>query len=186
MTWLFSNWCLNRYRNSFLSNARICVSRSEPRTNLMEVCLTGRFAKWLFLYCGILIVFLPCYLQAQSAPTITGMSSSALVNPFGQPVTIQGTSFGASQGTVTFGGVPAAPNSWIDTKIVVPVPAGVVPGFVDVVVTTVSGASSNAKTLKVMPLITAYSPGAGLMGTPGSITGVGVGMTPGTSTVTSQ
>jgi len=150
----------------------------------MEVCLTGRFAKWLFLYCGILIVFLPCYLQAQSAPTITGMSSSALVNPFGQPVTIQGTSFGASQGTVTFGGVPAAPNSWIDTKIVVPVPAGVAPGVVDVVVTTVNGASSNAKTIKVMPVITACSPTTGVIGTPVTLTGAGFGDTPGTSTVT--
>src|SRR5260370_41610848 len=148
MTRLLPSRCLHRYKNSFVSNARICVSRSKPRTNL-EVCLIERFAKWIF-HCVILIVFLPCYAPAQSAPTITGMSSSALVNPFGQPVTIQGTSFGASQGTVTFGGVPAAPNSWIDTKIVVPVPAGVVPGSVDVVVTTVSDASSNAKTLKVM------------------------------------
>src|SRR5260370_14740939 len=150
----------------------------------MEVCLTGRFAKWLFLYCGILIVFLPCYLQAQSAPTITGISSSALVNPFGQPVTILGTSFGASPGSVTFGGVPAAPNYWIDTKIVVPVPTGVAPGFVDVVVTTVNGASSNAKTIKVMPVITAYSPGTGVIGTRVTVTGVGFGDTPGTSTVT--
>src|SRR5260370_34197947 len=150
----------------------------------MEVCLTGRFAKWLFLYCGILIVFLPCYLQAQSAPTITGISSSALVNPFGQPVTILGTSFGASPGSVTFGGVTAAPNSWIDAKIVVPVPAGVAPGFVDVVVTTVNGASSNAKTLKVMPVITGCSPGSGTVGTPVTLTGAGFWTTPGTSTAT--
>src|SRR5712692_2352249 len=138
-----------------------------------------------YIPAGLLVIFLlSLYAQAQSAPTITGMSSSALVNPFGQPVTIQGTSFGASQGTVTFGGVPAAPNSWIDTKIVVPVPAGVAPGFVDVVVTTVNGASSNAKTIKVMPVITAYSPGTGVIGTPVTLTGAGFGDTPGTSTVT--
>src|SRR5260370_32601487 len=122
--------------------------------------------------------------HAQSAPTITSMSSSALVSPFGQPVTILGTNFGTSQGTVTFGGVPAAPNSWIDTKIVVPVPAGVAPGVVDVVVTTVNGASSNAKTIKVMPVITACSPTTGVIVTPVTLTGAGFRHTPGTSTVT--
>src|SRR5260370_25573869 len=138
-----------------------------------------------YIPAGLVVIFLrSLYAQAQSAPTITGMSPSALVNPFGQPVTILGTSFGSSPGSVTFGGVPAAPNSWIDTKIVVPVPAGVVPGFMDVVVTTVNGASSNAKTIEVMPIITAYSPGTGVIGTPVTLTGAGFGDTPGTSTVT--
>src|SRR5260370_39457930 len=138
-----------------------------------------------YIPAGLVVIFLrSLYAQAQSAPTITGISSSALVNPFGQPVTILGTSFGASPGSVTFGGVTAAPNSWIDAKIVVPVPAGVAPGFVDVVVTTVNGASSNAKTLKVMPVISGCSPGSGTDGTTGTLSAAVFEATPGTSTMT--
>src|SRR5260370_24301391 len=156
------------------------AAREHLPAPVEKKCVIGCYRHLIvfFLVLGSLVAA-----HAQSAPTITSMSSTAMVNPFGMPVTIQGTSFGASPGTVTFGGVSAAPNSWSDTNIVVPVPAGVAPGYVDVVVTNVNGASSNAKTLKVMPVITGYSPGVGTIGTPVTLTGSGFGDTPGSSTV---
>jgi RHS repeat-associated protein len=74
------------------------------------------------------------------APTVTNLSPSQ--GPVGTVVTINGYGFGASQGTgsVTFNGVAASPSSWMDSQIIVPVPAGASTG--DVVVTQVVAATS--------------------------------------------
>jgi hypothetical protein len=50
----------------------------------------------------------------------------------GTPVTITGTGFGTTQGTVAFDGVPAAVVSWSATSIVAEVPVGATAGFVTV------------------------------------------------------
>jgi hypothetical protein len=57
-------------------------------------------------------------------PRVTRLTPS--FGPVGTPVTIVGTSFGAAQGSslVRFNGVFAAPTSWSDTQITVPVPPG--------------------------------------------------------------
>jgi RHS repeat-associated protein len=51
------------------------------------------------------------------------------------PITLQGTSFGMSQGTgqILFNGVPAVATTWSDTKIVAPVPVGATTGTVAVI-----------------------------------------------------
>jgi len=56
----------------------------------------------------------------------------------GATVTVAGSGFGPTQDTssVTFAGVAAAVSNWTDTAIVCKVPAGLVPGVVDVVVHT--------------------------------------------------
>jgi hypothetical protein len=74
--------------------------------------------------------------------TITSISPGA--DPVGAVVTINGASFGSSQGqsTITFGGVSASPTQWSNIQITVPVPAAAV-GSDPVVVTTTQGASNS-------------------------------------------
>ena len=69
-----------------------------------------------------------------TAPTISNLSPT--LGPVGTPVTITGTNFGSTQGasTVAFNGIAAAPTSWSTTSIVVPVPAGAIPGRISVTV----------------------------------------------------
>jgi len=66
------------------------------------------------------------------APTVTSVSPS--VGPVGTTVTISGVGLGSSQGqgTVSFNGIPAAPSSWTDTQITVPVPFGATTGRIAV------------------------------------------------------
>src|SRR5438445_26476 len=103
----------------------------------------------------------------------------------GTPVTITGTTFGATQGTstVTFNGSAATPTSWSASSIVVPVPAAATTGNV---VVTVGGNASNgvAFTVLTTPGITSLAPTSGPVGTSVTITGANFGATQGTSTVT--
>jgi hypothetical protein len=62
------------------------------------------------------------------------LALSVAVGAVGTVVTISGEGFGATKGTVTFGGVPAIVPSWADTSISATVPAGA-PGSSSVVVT---------------------------------------------------
>ena len=75
-----------------------------------------------------------------SAPTIQSLSPTS--GQTGTVVTIQGFGFQTSQGssTVAFNGTFAAPTSWNDAAIVVPVPVGATSGNVTV---TVGGVVSN-------------------------------------------
>ncbi len=79
-------------------------------------------------------------------PSITGLAP--VQGNSGTSVTITGYNFAATQGTsmVTFNGVAAAPISWSNTSIVVPVPAGVTTGPV---VVTVASAPSNGVSFTV-------------------------------------
>jgi YD repeat-containing protein len=75
-------------------------------------------------------------------PTPSISSLSPVAGPIGTSVTINGSAFGATQGTstVTFNGVTATPTNWTSTSIVAPVPASATSGPV---VVTVSGVASN-------------------------------------------
>ena len=75
--------------------------------------------------------------------TITSISPGS--DPVGAVVTVNGASFGSSQGqsTITFGGVSASPTQWSNIQITVPVPAGAAAGSDPVVVTTTQGASNS-------------------------------------------
>ena len=84
--------------------------------------------------------------SAWAAPAITSLSPSE--GAVGTSVTISGSGFDTTQGTstVTFNGTTAAPSTWSDTTIAVPVPAGATTGSV---VVTVGGLDSNAVTFSV-------------------------------------
>ncbi len=104
----------------------------------------------------------------------------------GVSVTIQGSNFGATQGTSTvkFNGTPAAPTSWGATSITVPVPAGATSGGV---IVTVGGVASNSVNFSVTtpaPSITNLNPTSGLVGASVTITGANFGASQGASTVT--
>jgi hypothetical protein len=71
-------------------------------------------------------------------PSITSLSTTS--GPVGTPVTISGTNFGTTQGTVTFNGTPATVASWGASSIATQVPAGASSGNV---VVTVGGVASN-------------------------------------------
>jgi hypothetical protein len=81
-------------------------------------------------------------------PTLTSVSPSS--GPVGTVVTINGTNFGATQGTstITFKGTTAAPTSWSATRIVVSIPAGTTSGNV---VVTVGGLGSPAVPFLINP-----------------------------------
>jgi hypothetical protein len=95
-------------------------------------------------------------------------------------VTITGTGFGTTAGTVKFSGVEAKSTSWTDTKIEVTVPAGAKTG--NVIITIGAAKSSPVKfTVDPTPAIKpTLSPTHGTVGTPVTITGTGFGTTAGT------
>jgi hypothetical protein len=81
-----------------------------------------------------------------SAPTITSLSPTS--GPVGTAVTINGSNFGATQGSsvVRFNGTAAAASSWSATRIVAAVPSGARSGNVTV---TVGGTASNGVAFSV-------------------------------------
>lgn len=103
--------------------------------------------------------------------------------PVGTEVTIEGTGFGASQGSsiVTFNRQIAMPQSWSDTQIVIQVPQQATTGPV---IVTVNGVSSNGVTFTVTPLILQLVPSQGCVGSLVDITGFTFGASQGLSTVT--
>src|SRR5258706_368115 len=117
-----------------------------------------------------------------TGPSITSLSpTSGLV---GTAVTITGTNFGSTQGTVTFNGTTATPTNWNATSIAVTVPSGATTGNV---VVTVGGIASNGASFTVntpAPNITGINPTSGLVGTAATITGTNFGATQATSPVT--
>ena len=116
-----------------------------------------------------------------AGPTITTVAP--LAGAVGTPITLTGSSFGATQGasTVTFNGTPATPTSWSATSIAVPVPAGATTGNI---VVTAGGQASNGVNFTVAPRLTTLAPLSGATGTPVTLTGANFGATQGTSTVT--
>jgi len=102
------------------------------------------------------------------SPRVTGFTpGSALV---GATVTISGNAFGGAT-DVLFNGVTAVPATVIPTKVTVPVPADASTGKLTVV--TAAGAGQSAATFKVLPKLTSFSPGSGVVGTSVTIAGSG-------------
>jgi len=88
------------------------------------------------------------YSTSICGPEIASLSPTS--GPVGTSVTINGSNFGASQGTstVTIGGTPASITSWSDTQIVATVPNLSPAGAYNVVV-TINGLPSNTATFNV-------------------------------------
>jgi len=80
-------------------------------------------------------------------PTIASLSPSSGV--VGASVTITGSNFGATPGTVTFAGTTASAASWTDSSIVAKVPSGATTGNV---VVTVNGTASSGVNFTVVAL----------------------------------
>ncbi len=115
------------------------------------------------------------------APVLNSIAPA--IGGSGNPVTIAGTGFQASQGGasgVSFsGGGQAAIKSWSDTQIVAVVPVGTTTGSASVTVNYVPG---NYVVYTVPPqTITGISPTSGPVGTSVTVTGVAFGGTQGTS-----
>jgi hypothetical protein len=101
-------------------------------------------------------------------PRVTGFTPSAAA--VGTTVTINGNAFGGAT-SVLFNGVGAVPATVLATKITVPVPADASTGKLTVV--TGAGPGQSAATFKVVPKLTSFSPGSGVVGTSITITGTG-------------
>jgi len=96
----------------------------------------------------------------------------------GAPVTITGTGFGTTTGTVTFNGTSATITNWTNTSIQTSVPTGATTGYV---VVTVGGIASNGALFTVVPPFY-LSVTSGTVNTPVTITGPNFGTTTGTVT----
>ena len=96
--------------------------------------------------------------------------------PIGGLVTISGTGFGVSQGTVTFNAVAATASLWSDTSITVTVPAGIATGTGSVVVNAY-GVPGNALPITIIPApaISGITPSSGTVGVTVTINGTGFG-----------
>src|SRR5712691_3142490 len=114
-------------------------------------------------------------------PSITSLSVTS--GPVGTAVTINGSNFGASQGSgsVSFNGTAASVTSWSATSIGTTVPSGATTGNV---VVFASGVNSNGKSFTVTPAVTSLSPTSGAAGASVTIAGTTFGSSQGTSTVT--
>jgi len=113
-------------------------------------------------------------------PTISTLTPSS--GKAGISVTIAGSNFTSTAGTVTFNGQPASISSWSDTSIVVIVPNGVSSGNV---VVTVGGLQSSGGAFTVTPgVISSLTPGSGITGSQVAIAGSGFNQTQGSGIVT--
>jgi YD repeat-containing protein len=107
-------------------------------------------------------------------PNITGVSLPS--GTPGTPVTITGSNFGSTSGTVIFtGALIAAPTStWTPSSISATVPAGAISN--DSIVVHASGVDSNSVPFSVpVPTITSFFPLSGRYGTSVTITGTNFG-----------
>ena len=105
----------------------------------------------------------------QSSPHISSLSNSAEGN-VGASITITGTNFGASTGTVTLSGTTASTSSWSQTSIMFTVPETV---GGSVIVKTSAGQTSNSVTFTIDPNLTSLSSTSGYIGSTTNISGTG-------------
>ena len=113
-------------------------------------------------------------------PKINSLSPTS--GAVGAAVTITGTTFGTTQGTVKFNGTTASITSWSSTSIGVTVPSGATTGNV---VVTASSQTSNGVSFTVLatPSITSLSPTSDAVGAAVTITGSNFGSSQGSGTV---
>lgn len=109
--------------------------------------------------------------QSSAAPVISNLSPSS--GPVGTQVTIGGSNFGQTAGSVTFNGRSATPSSWSSNTIVVAVPSGATSGSV---VVSIGGVASQGVTFSV----------SGTQTGPGQVTSPAPGSTLTASTVQVQ
>ncbi len=115
-------------------------------------------------------------------PVVTSLAPTS--GPGGTTVQVNGSGFGASQGssTVAFNGVNAAVTSWSDTQITTIVPTAATNGPMKV---TEGGVASSENFTVPAPQITGISPTSGAVGTQVTINGANFQATrPATSSVT--
>ncbi|HEY6251648.1 MAG TPA: IPT/TIG domain-containing protein, partial [Candidatus Angelobacter sp.] len=105
-------------------------------------------------------------------PTITGLNPSSA--PVGTQVQVNGSGFGATQGssTITFNGAQITPTSWSDTQIVVTIPSNQTSGSVAVHMGSILSNTNIVFTVPA-PVITSISPTSGTVGTQVTISGSG-------------
>ncbi len=110
---------------------------------------------------------------------ITGLSPAS--GPVGTMVSVNGSGFGASQGssTITFNGVTVTPSTWSNSSINVTVPSGTTTGNV---VVTAGGVASNGMLFTAFPVISSLSSSTSAVGGQLTITGINFGPSPGTVT----
>jgi hypothetical protein len=117
-------------------------------------------------------------------PAVSIASLSPSSGAVGDPITINGVSFGSTQGTsaVKFNGVTATASSWSDTAILAGVPTGAMTG--SVVVTVGSTSSSGVQfTVAARPTISSLSPSSGPAGISVTIAGTNFGSSQVSATV---
>jgi RHS repeat-associated protein len=123
-------------------------------------------------------------LTVGTTPFVTGVSPS--LGPIGTSVTIEGSSFGSTQGTstVTFNGATASITSWSNNQIVATVPTNAPSGTgpVTVTVNSISGPSDVPFTV-INPQISTLSPPAAQPGATVVLSGIGFGASQASSTV---
>src|SRR5262245_50845895 len=112
-------------------------------------------------YTRLALVVLLMSPVAMAVPSITSLSPNS--GALGTSVTIAGSGFGSTPGTVTFNGTTGTPTSWNDVSIQVPVPAGATTGSV---IVTAGGNASNAVNFTVTgaPAISSLDPTSGAAG----------------------
>jgi hypothetical protein len=116
------------------------------------------------------------------APVITSVEPRQAPAGANYYVTILGNNFGASQGSVTFNGVPATSySSWSATSIVAGVPSGATTGSV---IVNANGVASNGIYILITPQVINISPNCGSAGTSVTISGTGFGASKGQGFVT--
>ena len=115
-------------------------------------------------------------------PIVAGLVPSS--GPVGTQVQINGSGFGASQGTSTIklNNIPLTVNSWSDLQIVATIPSTAVTGIVQV---AVAGITSNSNLYFTVPppQVTAVSPAVGLVGSQVTVSGSGFQSTQGSSSI---
>src|SRR4030095_17029307 len=113
-------------------------------------------------------------------PSITSLSPSTA--SAGQTVTINGSNFGATQGSSTISDGAITPTTWSSTSIQFTVTPSMTTTNVYV---RVNGVYSNVKVLTVLrPTITDLSPSTTTVGSTVTVNGSNFGSTQGTSTLT--
>jgi hypothetical protein len=115
-----------------------------------------------------------------SPPNIASLSPTS--GAVGTAITITGTNFGTTQGSVSFNGAAATTlGNWSDTSITAQVPNGATTGPVTV---TANGMTSNGVTFTIgTPTITGVSPTTGAAGVQVTVSGSGFGSAQGTGAV---
>ena len=113
-------------------------------------------------------------------PTITSVSPAS--GAVTASVTINGSNFGSTQGSVKFGSTAASVSGWNATTITTSVPASASSGNV---VVTASGLNITGPFFTVVPTpnITSVTPNSGTVGAVATIAGSGFGASQGASTV---